>query len=381
MGEPVEVDTERTWVDQRSAFDDLRERCPVARADGALMLLRHADVVAAARDPETFSSNVSTRRVIPNGLDGAEHSVYRAIVDKYLSPERVAREEPQCRRVATDIVDGLPRGQMVKTITDVGTPYAVRTMSAWLGWPAALEPDLVAWMARNHAATRSGERTRMAAVAEEFDAMIRSLLDARREGPATDVTAELMREQAGGEPLTDAEVVSILRNFTAGDLGSMATSAGVIVHYLAANPEIQRELRSQVRTATPAQLEDAVNEILRIDDPFVSNRRRTTREVEVGGTRLPPESRVLLNWTAANRDPRVFTDPDAYDPAAHAPANLVFGTGPHVCPARGLTLMELRVLTEVVLTRTEWLELDRHEPAVRETPPVGGWARVPVVLT
>ncbi|HLS26680.1 MAG TPA: cytochrome P450 [Beutenbergiaceae bacterium] len=381
MGEPAEIDSERTWADQRSAFDELREQCPVARGNGRLMLLRHADVIAAAKDPEVFSSKVSRRRVIPNGLDGEEHTAYRAIVDKYFSAERVAHEELQCRESAATILERLPRGQMVRTITDIGTPYAVRTMSTWLGWPAEVQSDLVEWMARNHAATRSGDRQQMAAVAEEFDLLIHSLLGPRRDGPATDVTAELMREEVDGRRLTDAEVVSILRNFTAGDLGSMATSAGVVVHYLAANPHIQRQLRDQVRTASSAVLEDAVNEILRIDDPFVSNRRRTTQEVEVGGTVVAPGSEVLLNWTAANRDPRVFPDPDSYDPVANAPANLVFGTGPHVCPARGLTLMELRVLTEELLTRTSWIELDQHEPAVRETPPVGGWARVPVVLS
>ena len=380
MGDPVEIDSEHKWADQREMFDDLREQCPVARANGDMMILRHADVVAAATDPETFSSAVSARRVIPNGLNGPEHAAYRAIVDSYLTSEQVAEQEPQCRQVATAIIAGLPRGRMVKTITDVGVPYAVRTMSAWLGWPAAMEADLVQWMADNHAATRSGDRSRTAAVAERFDAMIHALLDARREGPATDVTGELMREQVSGRTLVDAEVVSILRNFTAGDLGSLATSAGVIVHYLARHPEIQRWLREQMATATQAEVEDALNEILRIDDPFVSNRRRVTQDVDVSGTALPADSRVLLNWTSANRDPRTFDDPDEYDPAGNAGANLVFGIGPHVCPAKGLTLMELRVLIEVLLEQTTWIELDAHEPAVREIPPVGGWARVPVVL-
>jgi cytochrome P450 len=76
----------------------------------------------------------------------------------------------------------------------------------------------------------------------------------------------------------------------------------------------------------------------------------------------------------------VFGDPDRYDPAAHASANLVFGIGPHVCPGRALTLMELRVITAELLRRTASITLAPDRPAVREKPPVGGWARVPVVL-
>lgn len=380
MGDPVEIGSDGTWTDQRIAFDEWREQCPVARVHGQTMILRHAEVVAAATDPDTFSSAVSARRVIPNGLDGPEHAAYRKIVDSYLTAGKVADQEPQWRTTAEAIVQGLPRGETVRTITHIGVPYAVRTMSRWLGWPEEIEDEVVSWMARNHAATRSGDRSRTAQVAREFDDIIGSLLEPRRQGGATDVTGALMREQVSGRTLTEEEVVSILRNFTAGDLGSMATSAGVIVHYLACYPEIQRWLRGQLATATPAQLEDAVNEVLRIDDPFVSNRRLVTRDADVGGTRLPATTRVLLNWTAANRDPRVFDDPDEYDPAGNAGANLVFGIGPHACPARGLTLMGLRVLAEELLGATTWIELDRHEPAVREKPPVGGWARVPVVL-
>lgn len=183
-----------------------------------------------------------------------------------------------------------------------------------------------------------------------------------------------------GQPLTTDEIVSILRNWTAGDLGSLATSVGVLVHFLAAWPSIQREVRALVEADDHVALVAAVEEILRIDDPFVSNRRVTTRTVSLGGEEIGEGEQVLLNWTAANRDPLVFGDPNRYDPAENAPHNLVFGIGPHVCPGRALTLMELRVMLEELLARTSWIEPSPDRPAVRETPPVGGWARVPVVL-
>jgi cytochrome P450 len=88
---------------------------------------------------------------------------------------------------------------------------------------------------------------------------------------------------------------------------------------------------------------------------------------------------VLLSWTAANRDPSVFGDPDEFRPEQNEPHNLVFGAGPHVCPGRSLTLMELRVAVTELLARTDRL-LPADEPAVREPPPGSGWAQVPVVL-
>lgn len=380
MGDPVEIGSKRIWEDQRSAYDAMRATCPVAREGDSWMVLGHAEVVAAASDPRTFSSNVTGRRAIPNSLDGEEHAAYRAVVDRFLTPERVAREEPRCRDHAVAIIDALPRGETVRTIGSVGVPYAVRSQSTWLGWPPELEDELVDWVRENHDATRSGDRTRTAEVAERFDRLVHALLEPRRDTPVRDVTGELMRETVDGRPLTDDEIVSILRNWTAGDLGSLATSVGVIVHYLSSHAPVQEEVRALVRAGDAAGVEAAVEEILRIDDPFVSNRRRATREVELGGQRIPADGRLLLNWTAANRDPAVFGEPDRYDPVAHAHANLVFGIGPHVCPGRDLTLMELRVITEELLRRTTSIEPATDRPAVRETPPVGGWARVPVVL-
>ncbi len=376
----TEHDTGGGDVDARTTYDAMRNRCPVSFQDETWLVLGHREVVAAATDPNRFSSAVTTRRAIPNSLDGAEHAAFRAVIDRYLTQERVGDLEPTARTIAEDIVEALPYGSTVKTITQIGLPFAVRVQSAWLGWPPGLESTLIEWVRENQAATRSADRRRTAAVAEEFDQIIHGLLDARRGHPVTDVTGELMHESVEGRALSDAEIVSILRNWTAGDLGSLATSIGVIVHFLAARPEVQATLRTQVAAGQVEAIESAIEEILRIDDPFVANRRRTTAKVTLGGQSIEKGAPVLLNWTAANRDPLVFGDPDTFDPVGNAEANLVFGVGPHVCPGRALTLMELRVMIQSLLASTEHIELATERPAVRESHPSGGWARVPVVL-
>ena len=122
MGDPDEIGSSEKWADQRSRFDALRAMCPVVHEDGSWVVLRHAEVVAAATDARTFSSRVTSRRAIPNSLDGADHAAYRAVVDRYLTDERVARDESQCRSHAAAIVDALPRGATVKTIATTTRP-------------------------------------------------------------------------------------------------------------------------------------------------------------------------------------------------------------------------------------------------------------------
>ena len=85
----------------------------------------------------------------------------------------------------------------------------------------------------------------------------------------------------------------------------------------------------------------------------------------------------MLDWREANRDPDAFDDPGAYDPEGHADRNLVYGTGPHVCPGRPLATLELRVLVRRLL-RAGTVVHDGARPAERETAPVAGFRTVPV---
>lgn len=363
-----------------ATFDRPDARCPVPHGDpGPVTLTAHDEVMAAAHDDETFSNAVSRYLQVPNGLDGATHTAYRAVVDRYFTPERMSVLAPVVQTVAADVVGHLPLPVRVDAVV-LGSLFAVRAQSAWLGWPADLEEPLLDWMADNQAASRSRDRVRTTEVAQRFDAIIRSVTDVRRAAGAdapADVTAELVDDHVDGRPLTDEEIVSILRNWTGGDLGSMALCAGVVLTYLADHPDLQGRLRAGV---SDAELDAVLDEILRIDDPFVSNRRVTTRPTTVGGRDVPAGELVVLHWTQANRDPAVFDDPDHFDPAAHAADNLVWGTGRHVCPGRPLATLELRVLVRAVLAAATAIEPDPDHERERSQPPLGGLAAAPLLL-
>ena len=369
--------------DLRAYTDELRSRHGVVRnVQGEWVLLRHDLVVQAALDHDRFSNAVSSHLHVPNGLDSHEHTAYRQALDGFLTAEALAPFHAGFRRVASELIASLPRGVAVDAVFQVGARFAVRAQSAWLSWPADLEDRLVAWVAENHAATRSGDRSWTRQVAQSFDDMIQSVLarcrGAALESDADGVTARLMRTEVNRRPLTDAQIVSILRNWTGGDLGSMALCVGVLVHYLATQPALQERLRSGV---PDAEFDAIVKEILRIDDPFVSNRRVTTCPVTIGGVELPQGARVKLNWTSANRDEAVFRDPDAMDPQCNADRNLVYGIGKHACPGSLLATLQMRIALQEILAATSSIALDPQRPAERAVSPVGGWAEVAVVLT
>jgi cytochrome P450 len=344
---------------------------------GRPVISRHADIVTAANDPDTYSSSVSRYLQVPNGLDGSSHRAARELLDPFFSPGRMAAVAPVIDAVAAEVLADVPFGVEVDAVGDLGAPFAVQAQSCWLGWPVDLEPTLLAWMYDNHEAARLGDPVRMREVAESFDAIITRLISARRGSqPPEDVTTELMRLSASSAAtLGDDWLVSILRNWTGGDLGSLALCVGVIAHWLAAHPAHQEDLR----TVGDPELDAAIDEILRIDDPFVSNRRMTTRITDIGGCPVGAHQLVVLHWTDANRDPEVFGNPDDFSPETNALNNLVYGTGPHACPGRPLATLELRLFTRALLHRGH-LELATGSAPIRELPPLGGYSSVPVVL-
>lgn len=393
--------------DLRALTDNLRQAHDVIKSDaGEWVLLRHADVVAAALDDKRFSSQVSRFLQVPNGLYGAEHEHFRALIDGYLSKEALLPYVSIFDKVATELMSELPKGKMLNAVDDIGAVFAVRAQCAWLGWPTELEPRLLQWMCDNHSATRSKDDVKMAQVAQDFDDIIRSVLQPYRntdevagmfkastaetktaENNITinnvtknsldmnSVTAQLCRERIDGRELSEAELVSILRNWTGGDLGSIALCVGVIIAHIVKHPE-QVNFWSR---ATDSELEAIIDEILRIDDPFVSNRRITTCPVSIGAHKLPKGARVQLNWTSANRDEAVFGDND-FDPQKHAAANVVYGIGKHVCPGRLLATWQLRIATKALLAHFTDITLAAGFSLEREQPPLGGYSHVPVVL-
>ncbi|MGO1692190.1 MAG: cytochrome P450 [Marinobacter sp.] len=366
--------------DLRAYTDELRPKHPVVRnIKGEWVLLRHAEVLAAALDDERFSSQVSRYLQVPNGLDGQEHTLYRNVIKQYLSKEAIEPFVPLFKRVATQLVAELPHGEVLDAVNDIGAVFAVRAQCAWLGWPAELEPKLLAWMEENHAATRSSDHAWMADVAEQFDEIIRSVVQPRRaagDKAPDDLTTKLCRETVNGQPLTEPELVSILRNWTGGDLGSIALCVGVLIAHIAQHPE----LVDRLRTALDAEVEAIIDEILRIDNPFVSNRRVTTCPVRIGGRDIPSGAKVKLNWTSANRDEAVFGN-NQFDPEGNAATNIVYGAGKHICPGRLLATWELRIALQALLASVHTIELVPEQPPEREIAPVGGYHRVPVVLT
>jgi cytochrome P450 len=367
--------SDETLEDQRAAYDKMRRQCPVAHSDFfGWSLFRHEDVLRALSDHETFSNAVSQHLTVPNGMDPPEHTEYRRIIEPYFAKEQMDAFEPVCRRIVKNLLSDRLNRPELEFMEEVALPYAVRVQCAFLGWPETLHDTLLDWIRRNQQATLAQDRKALSEIAIEFERIIDELLEVRRQSGARaepDVTSRLLHEKVRGRPLSNEEVASILRNWTAGEIGTISAAIGILVEFVAKHPDLQKKLRSEQNL-----LPYAIDEILRIHGPLVANRRVTTRPVEIGGKKIATSERISLNWISANRDERVFEEPEEFRFGRDTSKNLLYGAGIHVCPGAPLANLELRVFMEEFLSGTLQVVLQETAPRLAVYP-ASGFATLP----
>jgi cytochrome P450 len=184
----------------------------------------------------------------------------------------------------------------------------------------------------------------------------------------------LLREQIADRKLTDEEIVSILRNWTVGELATIAACIGILIAFLAGHEELQSRLR-----ANSSLLPVAIDEILRIESPLMTSRRIATCPVQMGERMIGTGERVTLMWGAANRDEHVFEDPAQFKPDRDPGLNLLYGAGIHVCQGAPLARLELRVLMEELLAAVAFTPSATNAP-IRAVYPASGFGTCPIEL-
>jgi cytochrome P450 len=339
--------------DQRAAYDQMRERCPVAHSEFmAWSIFRHQDVAAIMADPTTYSS-ASRHPAIPNGMDPPEHGRYRDALAPHFSNAPMAALEPRCREIAVDLLAPMLAAGQAELMDAFAEPFALRTLCAFLGWPERLWECLGGWTHGNQQAAFTRDPAAGRALAKLLTEHVRTNLDAHRadDDGMTDLTDALLATSVGGAALNDDQIVSILRNWIAGE-GTVAGGLSLLVLHLAQQPELQDRLRTD-RSLIPA----AVEEILRYDDPLVANRRTAARDVELGGRTIAAGENLTVMWIAANRDPRAFDEPDAIRLDRDTSDSMIWGSGIHLCLGAPLARLQLRVALEELLARTSLFEV------------------------
>jgi cytochrome P450 len=361
-------------------FDRLREQAPVwwhpptehtPGGEGFWVLSRYADLVAAATDDATFSSESggdrdgggTTLEDMPRGFavgallnmtDDPRHAKIRRLLAPSTTPRALQAIEDDLRRRAVGIVEAAVAARECDFLTDVAAELPLQAVAQLVGVPQQDRHELMAWAnaTLDYEDREIGEVSdRLArAQATMFDYAGR-LLDHKRARPTDDLLSVVTHAVVDGEPLSDIEQRMFFSLIIAAGSETTRNSIALGVAALGERPDLWEQLRAD-RTLVPT----AVEEMLRWASSTPYNRRTATRDVELHGTRIAAGDKVTLWWASGNRDAAVFAEPRTFDITRNPNPHLGFGRGVHFCLGASLARMEMRVLVGALLDQVASIE-------------------------
>jgi cytochrome P450 len=358
---------------------------PMASAPGsarpAFAVTRHEEAERVLRDPATFSSAIHRetsgrfKGETLVALDGEEHRRTRALVSHAFRPAALARwRSAAIEPILRELLDPLvPRGR-AELVAEVTSRYPVQVICAVIGIPRADHARFLAWAERINLGPLDPEAGHAAAAA--LTDYLRPLVEARRERPSGDLLSELVHAEVEGERLSEERLFGFLRLLIPAGAETTYRAMGSCLLALLRQPGLCARVAER-----PELLPRAIDEALRWETPVAMVARVATRDVELGGQRIPAGSVVTVLLSSANRDERRYARADAFDLERPARTSLAFGMGPHRCLGISLAQLELEVGIRTLLGRLPGLRLDPGEPA----PEIVGYAfrgpdRLPVLF-
>jgi cytochrome P450 len=340
-------------------------------------LSRYDDVLAAFLDKTTYISGEGvTLEGVDKGtggliqIDDPEHVMYRRLMSRVFTPQRVNDLEPFIRRIASEYLDKVRDQEKFDVIQDFSLRLPLDVISELLGIPTELREYVHDLSNRSVVRDASGGPAALEGVraaTRETMALFTELVVERRKNPRDDVismlvTSEVTDEDGKVHPISDERVAVQFRLLASAGHETVMKAIGNGTVALWWYPDQRAEL-----VRDPSLIPGAVEETLRWDNPAPLEGRWTSRDVELHGTTIPKDSRVMLVMGAANHDDRRYEDPELFDIHREIVRPVVFGFGAHLCLGAALARLEMRVAFEELLARFPEYEVDEanvHRGAV-----------------
>lgn len=375
--------------DPYPVYARLRDDAPVFRNDDEdfWALSRHADVAAAFRDFRRFS-NANGIMLEPSvwgpqarhhasllAMDPPEHTRLRGFVSTAFTARRVAALEPRVRDIARGHLDrALAGGDRFDLVGDYAAPLPMDVVSELVGVPAADRAELrrlADAIVHHEEGVQDATGAGRAAIGAFRDYM-GDLVAERRRSPRDDLASALLAASDGADRLTGAEILGLLFILVAA--GNETTANLIANAWHCAWRHLDRPSDAFGRTGA------WIEETLRLEAPAQADARTATEEFTLHGVTVPADARMQLLIGSANRDPRVFPDPDRFDLGRDTSAKISFGSGRHHCIGAHLARLEARVALEELTARVADYDIDEGAARRINSPDVRGFTVLPTAV-
>ncbi|WP_319435644.1 cytochrome P450 [Mycobacterium sp. RTGN5] len=396
-GGPLEFDpfSDDFFDSPYDIYRRLRDEAPVyynAKYD-FWALSRYDDVAPALKDFATYSSAKGAtldmikdpERSIQRSkaiimLDPPEHDLMRKLVNKVFTPRAMASMESMISQKIREIAETLDPASF-DVVADFSALFPVEIITTMLGVPPEHRQQIRLWLDKILERKRGSIHTTPEGMEASYATgmFYYKLIQQRRQHPQDDMISRLIEVEIerDGEAvkLDDAEIASFATLLGGAGAETVAKLIGNAAVIFADNPSEWQKLRAD-RSKIPA----AIEELLRYEGPSQYNVRYSMRDVTLHGTTIPAGSAVMLINGSANRDERIFPDPDRFDIDRDRKfgLNLAFGYGIHSCLGAALARLESRIALETLLDLIPEFQVDRSGLRRVEMSNVCGWSNVPV---
>lgn len=358
----------------------------VSRYDDVDTVLSEWEIFSSARG--TLLELIKADFEMPPGSiifeDPPAHDLHRELLKRAFRPRDIAALEPKIREYCAEYLDQHVGTDGFDLIQQFGKQVPMRTIFLLLGVPeedqerlresidGSLEMQMDADgnpVLKDHNETNATQ-----------SALYADYLDWRADHPSDDIMTELLSAEFEDEhgvtrTMTRPEMLSYINLLAAAGNETTTKLIGWAGKLLATNPDQRADL-----IANPNLMNNAIEEILRVEAPSPVQARHVKSDYEFHGQTVPAGSAILALNASANRDERQFENPDKFDIRRKRGRHNSFGYGIHFCMGAALARLEGKVAVEELLKRFPDFDVDLANAHHVHTSTVRGFERLPIVL-
>tara|TARA_E500000075_G_scaffold76464_1_gene68812 strand:+ start:1070 stop:2437 length:1368 start_codon:yes stop_codon:yes gene_type:complete len=380
-------------------YKQLRENSPVHFHEAGIgdsepgfwVLTKYDDIEFVSRNQQIFSSQLASGTTLTLGYsqEVSIDQLFRSALDhmlgtddklhlsmrnphmKFFTPKYVEELRKKVSLKVTELLDGIAPLGKCNLVDSISSELPIFSLSEILGVPEEDRSKIKEWMtflemAQVVGATQAAEKNNIElnedqqasapdpAMIAMFTNIVKEMFDygrdillKRRKDPKDDLLSVIANMEVDGEKLPDEYLDgSWLLIIIAGNETTRNSISGTI-KLLTENPDQKEKLINNMEL-----LPNMVNEAIRLISPVIYMRRTTKEETLIGDQKIGPQEKVVLYYGAANRDPDIFKNPDAFDiERENAKKHLAFGYGRHLCLGKHMANMQLAEVYKQILAR------------------------------
>lgn len=364
-----------TWPEVYRRIREQRPRAWVDRYGGFWLATRYKDILAISQrtdaisvvktvDPETGQEvggasipTVQGARSIPNELDSPEWDAVRGFLMKRFSPKAAESVRPRTQELVSELLDAVDGTGRIDFVEDLTNPLPAMLTVEMLGfavseWKVFSDP-----VHRFFSLPRDDSRIAEAAAGiEHFRRRVDEEIAIRRREPSDDLLSYFAHGTIGGEPLPHDLIQDLAWQILSGGVDTTGSASANALWYLGRNPDQRRWLAED-----PERIPRACEEFIRYFTPIHGAARNLIADIEIDDWRMLKGQRVQLAYSAGNRDPEIFHDPEEVQLDRSPNRHFGFGAGQHRCLGAFLARMMFEcVLTGVLERIPDFLVEEEH---------------------